>query len=604
MIDRRTFLLRGGMAATALAVSRPACEAESLPRLPLCGPGLRNAAYRNAPAPSGPPLNPLSLARFVDALPLPPAARSAGTRPDPDDRMRQLPYYRIEMRECLAQLHRDLPPTRQWGYEGMVPGPTFDTRSGEGLLVEWVNALPKRHLLPVDFTIHGAGPNVPEVRSVAHVHGARAPAHSDGYPERWWTPGHSAVYHYPNRQDAATLWYHDHAMGITRLNVFAGLLGFFIVRDEAEEALGLPQGEYDIPLMIYDRRLDRAGQLSYMVSGDPRAPWVPEFYSNAIVCNGKLFPYLEVEPRPYRLRLLNAANTRSFNLTLPGGPEFLQIGSDGGLLPQPVSLNRVELQPAERADLVVDFSAYAGQQLVLRQETQEVMQFRVASRSRSVAGPLPVQLRPLPRTAESEAVRTRQLVLGEHDDYAGNSTMVLLDGKRWDAPVSEKPVLNTTEIWNLLNITGDAHPIHLHLVRFQILDRRPFDMFAWNANRTLKYTAAAGGGMEGYGALRPRHGHAHHRAFRRLSGPLRLALPPAGARGQRDDAAVRGGRAGLIRRFVEGTSRCSSRQYCFLLASYEGDVKVLGGTANSRNRNTGVTFRIHTAGAIHPHREV
>ena len=139
----------------------------------------------------------------------------------------------------------------------------------------------------------------------------------------------------------------------------------------------------------------------------------------------------------------------------------------------------------------MDFSAYAGQQLVLRQETQEVMQFRVASRSRSVAGPLPVQLRPLPRTAESEAVRTRQLVLGEHDDYAGNSTMVLLDGKRWDAPVSEKPVLNTTEIWNLLNITGDAHPIHLHLVRFQILDRRPFDMFAWNANRTLKYTGPA-----------------------------------------------------------------------------------------------------------------
>ncbi len=491
-INRRDFLLRGGLATAALAVSPPAFEAEPLPQLPLCGgAALRKVAFRNQVLPSGPPLNPLTLARFVDLLPIPPVLRSAGTRPSPEDSGLALPYYRVEMRECLAQLHRDLKPTRQWGYAGSVPGPTIETRSGQGLLVEWVNALPRKHLLPVDFNVHGAEANKPEVRTIAHVHGAKVPPQGDGYPERWWTSGKSATFHYPNQQDAATLWYHDHAMGITRLNMFAGLFGFFIVRDEAEDALDLPRGECDIPLVIYDRRLDRDGQLYYLTSGDARAPWVPEFYSNAIVCNGKLFPYLEVEPRRYRLRLLNAANGRSFHLTLSNGQDFQQIGSDGGLLPQPVTLKDVTLFPAERADLVIDFSAHAGEQIVLQQESQEVMQFRVRKGGGKDRAALPQKLRPVPRIAEAEAVKTRLLTLGERDDYAGNSTMVLLNGTHWDRPVTETPTLDTVEIWSLLNLTGDAHPIHLHLVRFQILDRRPFDVFAYNASKTLRYTGPA-----------------------------------------------------------------------------------------------------------------
>ena len=493
-INRREFLLRSGLATAALAVSPPAFEAESLPQLPqlpLCGGGLRKVAFRSQPLPSGAPLNPVTLARFVDPLPIPSVLHSAGLRPSPEDARLKLPYYRIEMRECLAKLHRDLKPTRQWGYAGSVPGPTIEARSGQGLLVEWVNALPRKHLLPVDFNIHGAEANQPEVRTIAHVHGAKVPPQSDGYPEHWWTSGKSATFHYPNQQDAATLWYHDHAMGITRLNIFAGLLGMFIVRDDVEDALDLPRGAYDIPLMLYDRRLDQHGQLYYMTSGDPRAPWVPEFYNNTIVCNGKLYPYLEVEPRRYRFRMLNAANGRSFYLTLSNGQDFQQIGSDGGLLPQPVPLHQVELFPAERADVVIDFSGHAGEQIVLRQGSQDVMQFRVRRDGGKDADPLPATLRPLARMAEAEAVKTRLLTLGERDDYAGNSTMVLLNGTHWDQPVTEKPVLDSVEIWSLLNLTADAHPIHLHLVRFQILDRRPFDIFAYNASKTLRYTGPA-----------------------------------------------------------------------------------------------------------------
>ncbi len=139
-------------------------------------------------------------------------------------------------------------PTVLWGYAASSPGPTLETRSGHGLLVEWVNELPDKHFLPIDHSIHGAEAEKPEVRTVVHLHGGKTPPESDGYPDRWYVPGKSEICYYPNAQDAAMLWYHDHALGINRLNVFAGLLGGFIVRDDFEDALGLPQGKYEIPL--------------------------------------------------------------------------------------------------------------------------------------------------------------------------------------------------------------------------------------------------------------------------------------------------------------------------------------------------------------------
>jgi spore coat protein A len=439
-------------------------------------------------------LNPMTLTRFVDPLPIPALAVSDGTRPSPGNRKVQLPYYRLEMTELEARLHRDVAPTRQWGYGGSVPGPTFETRSGQGLLIDWVNKLPRKHFLPVDHTLHGAEADKPEVRTVAHVHGAKVPPESDGYPESWHTPGQARLVYYPNEQEASTLWYHDHAMGITRLNIFAGLFGAFIIRDAAEQALNLPAGAFDIPLVIYDRTLDRDGQLLYPVSATPGAPFVSEFYGNAIVCNGKIYPYLEVQPRRYRFRLLNAANGRFFHLTLSGNRPFHQVGSDLGLLQSPVELRTLVLFPAERGEVIIDFTGLEGQQVQLRSDADDILQFRVLKTQPGAAtdtGAVPAMLRSIPRIPESQSVRERLLTLSEHDDAAGNSMQMLLNESHWDMPVTENPVLDTTEVWSFVNLAGDAHPIHLHLVRFQVLDRRPFDLFAYNADKSLVYTGPA-----------------------------------------------------------------------------------------------------------------
>lgn len=298
------------------------------------------------------------------------------------------------MRQFEARIHRDLKPTRLWGYGASSPGPTLETRSGQGLLVEWVNDLPQQDFLPIDHSIHGAEADKPEVRTVVHVHGGKAPPESDGYPENWLVPGKSAVCHYPNRQDAAMLWYHDHALGINRLNVFAGLLGAFFVRDEFEDSLELPRGKYEIPLIIYDRIFDLEGQLNYPISGDPSKPWTPEVFGDAILVNGKLFPYLEVEPRKYRFRVLNGANARFLHLALSNGQPIYQIGTDQGLLAAPVQLERVNLAPAERADLIVDFSAAGGQNLVMTNDASGVLQFRVSPGKGLQTSSLPARLRP------------------------------------------------------------------------------------------------------------------------------------------------------------------------------------------------------------------
>ncbi|MFC0084399.1 multicopper oxidase family protein [Dyella flava] len=442
-------------------------------------------------APKVPLINPASLARFVDPLPIPPTMRAAGQRAHKAYPGQQLPYYRMEMRAFQAKLHRDVPATPLWGYAGSFPGPTLEAQRNEPLLVEWVNALPAQHFLPIDHNIHGAGKDTPPVRVVTHVHGARVPADGDGYPEDWYTPGHSKLYLYPNGQDAATLWYHDHAMGITRLNIYAGLAGAYIVRDAEEQKLGLPSGDYDIPLILCDRLLAQDGQLYYPVSDDPSAPWVMQCLGNLPLCNGKIFPFLEVEPRRYRFRLINVANTSFFDLSLSQDQAFQQIASDQGLLSKPLERVRIELYPAERADVLIDFSALAGKSVQLRHQSQGIVEFRVRSSATRDASVLPSALREVPRIDPASAARHRVMTLNEIDDANGNALMMLLDGKHWADPISENPRQNSLETWSFVNLTGDAHPIHLHLVRFQIVDRRPFDLFAWNAHRQLTFTGPA-----------------------------------------------------------------------------------------------------------------
>jgi spore coat protein A len=424
-----------------------------------------------------------SLPRFVDPLPIPRKASPSGFTASPEAPAKKIERYRIALRPFQAKVHRDMPPTTFWGYDGASPGPTIEARNGAAIQVDWINNLPSKHLFAVDHTLDGASSDVPEVRTITHLHGGRVGPDSDGYPERWITPGNSATHHYPNQQEACTLFYHDHAMGITRLNTAAGLMGLYLIRDEFEDGLKLPGGEHEVPLVLVDRSFHPQGQIYYPVSGDPERPWVSEYYGGGILVNGKLFPVLNVQPRRYRFRILNGSNGSFYVLSIgsalsfasPALPFFL-IGSDQGLLAEPSETADLILGPGERADVVIDFSSGRGKELYLRTKAATIMQFRVSGTRVDDSSQVPAALRPIERIPESHAVRTRELTLADYQDRLGRSKRMLLNGMRWMMPVTERVVLDSTEIWSLINLTDDSHPIHLHLVRFQVLDRTPFDL--------------------------------------------------------------------------------------------------------------------------------
>ena len=443
-----------------------------------------------APTPNPPRIGPrmlptLALAPFVDALPLPEIVR-----PTLQNGHRSLT---ITMQEIHARVHRDVPPTRWWSYGPNPMAPLIEARSGEPIKIRWVNNLPTKHFLPIDHSLHGCGHDIPDVRTTTHLHGAKTASKDDGYPEDWFTPGQSRVCTYPLQQDATALWYHDHAMGLTRLNTYAGLFGMFLIRDKVEDALHLPSGKYEVPLIFYDRNFAVDGQMFYDVSGDPESPWIPEFSADGILVNGKIRPYLEVEPRLYRFRLLNTANSRFFLLSLSNGQPLTQIGTDQGLLASPVEVKRLVLGCAERADILIDFSQSAGETLHLRTSAFDILEFRVAKQSAAPAtlASVPRTLRPIERIPESAATTTRTLALYEYRDNAQRPMVMLINRKHWHEPVTETPKLNSTEIWEFVNLTEDTHPMHLHLVRFQILDRRPFYTSTYRLNEPPHFVGPA-----------------------------------------------------------------------------------------------------------------
>jgi spore coat protein A len=443
--------------------------------------GLGNGIHQLAPpSASARAINALQLEPFVDPLPV----------------LQRLPLQngrcRITMREIRVKMHRDLPPARLWSYGSDAIGPLLEARTHEELVVEWWNQLPPKHFLPIDYSLHGSGRELPDSRTVVHLHGGRTPAVDDGYPEHWYPPGQSHVCHYPNRQDAAMLWYHDHAMGTSRLNLYAGLMGVYLLRDAHEEQLNLPSGNFEVPLVLYDRIFDHQGQLFYPVSPDPAHPWMDEVVGDAMVVNGRVQPFFEVEPRRYRLRVLNAANARFFRLGLSNGVSFHQIGADQGLLPAPVQLATLLLAPGERADLIVDFAPMRGERIQLTNGAFQMMQFRVASATAPDSSRVPDILQPGPSLLLDDAARTREMTLNEFKDRAGNPVVMLLNRTPWHMPVTETAKLGSTEIWSFVNLTDDTHPIHLHHVRFQVMDRRSFDRDVYllqNAN--LRFAGAA-----------------------------------------------------------------------------------------------------------------
>lgn len=440
------------------------------------------------------PADPKTIRKFVNRLPIPRQAlpinydTCKGKWP-------KRPFYRIYMRENYHRFHKDFPLTKIWGYNGKYPGPIIEAEKDVPIRIQWINQLPDKHILPVDRSLHGCGDS-PDNCAVVHLHGANVASSSDGHPDAWFTPGYRNVgpsfsrkiYEYPNHQPGATLWYHDHVGGMTRLNVYAGLLGLYILRDPLEKRLNLPQGDYEIPLIIQDKQFNEDGSLFYPDNATPPVdkptPSTPSFFfGNTVVVNGKIWPYLNVEPRKYRFRILNGSNTRAYTLSLSNGGSFIQIGTDLGLLRHPMELSTFTLEPAERIDVIIDFSKYKEQEIILNnsaggldpdEDMSDIMKFRVVLPLKGKdTSEVPEDLSFYHSVNPNLAVRERTMHLVESTDDFGR-VIHLLNGRRWHDPVTEIVKKDTIEIWHLVNHFDFPHPIHLHLVHFEILGRKPF----------------------------------------------------------------------------------------------------------------------------------
>ena len=518
-----------------------------------------------AAAQSGIPLDPLTQPKFVNQLTTP-RTLTPDTVTYPG-----VEYYHLGISQFQQDLGLVDPTTGQallttvWGYGGSYPGPTIEARStlaentrvpGMPVKVLWTNDLvnpngvPLPHLLLVDTTVH-CGPTVAgtssyccfEVRTVTHLHGGHIDADSDGHLEAWFSAGFAqtgssfnpqlnGIYSYRNDQESASLWYHDHAMGITRLNVYAGLAGFYFLRDDREDGLVgqriLPSGAYEVPLLIQDRSFYADGSLAYPyapfvdpvtgqplsldpVTGQPVPSVVPEFFGDTILVNGKAWPVLDVEPRKYRFRVLNGSGSRFYSMQFEWGKvygnttrlkqlEFYQVGTDGGLLSATAQIKTLTLGPAERADIIVDFSLgdLAGKTIILTNSAPtpypagaptnpatdgRIMAFRVTKPLDTTVPDtvIPGTLRPIPIAPlqPTPGVPARELVLVENMDALGRLQPLLgtsaAGGLLWSDPTTETPKLGSTEIWTVINTTPDTHPIHQHLVQFQIINRQAFN---------------------------------------------------------------------------------------------------------------------------------
>ncbi|MBO0682071.1 MAG: multicopper oxidase family protein [Candidatus Dormibacteraeota bacterium] len=391
-------------------------------------------------------------------------------------------YYEVVQRAASVEILPGL-RTEVWGYNGTFPGPTIEARSGRRVVVRHHNQLP--------------------VPTVVHLHGGVTPPDSDGYPTDLILPAEGAAdvaqvkrnadnpawsfqteakdYAYPLDQRAATLWYHDHRMDFTGPQVYRGLAGFFVVRDAEEDSLPLPKGEREIPLLICDRAFGSDGSFHYPAL-DPslkNRPGVTNQFmegvlGDVILVNGAPWPFLEVAAARYRFRILNASNARRYRLALDPPPKhgspFVQIGSDQGLLAQPVAQQAIEIAQAERFDVVVDFSAYpTGTKVTLTNEfdsgsTGRVMRFHVTHSAGDESTVPPRLSEGVEELSRSAATATRTF------DFDRSNGMWMIDGQPFDpARMDARPKLEATEIWRLS--TDQHHPIHLHLVHFQVLTR-------------------------------------------------------------------------------------------------------------------------------------
>lgn len=589
--SRRKFLSGAAVLGATLLVPSKALGLGALSVLGAGSPSARTVVPQAIPGGS---LDPTLVTKYDLPLIIPPAMPRTVKAGIP----RKIDYYEISVRQFQQQiLPSGMPTTTVWSYGSAnhpatfnYPAFTIEASFQRPVRVKWINDLKDAdgyflpHLLPADQTIHWAnppggsegrdmrptftetpGPYTGPVPIVTHLHGGHSSQESDGHPEAWflpdasgipsafartgtyydifkgssplggdWGPG-TAVFEYDNVQRPSTLWYHDHTLGMTRLNVYAGPAGFYLIRrGPGDLPVGVLPGPalivgsdpfgrfYEIPIAIQDRSFNDDGSLfyphtreffdgfagPYIPDSDVPPIWNPEFFGNTMVVNGRTWPFLEVEQRRYRFRFLNGCNSRFLILKMSNDMPFWQIGTDGGFLPAPVQLGQLLMGPAERADVIVDFTNVpVGTEIVLLNlgpdepfgggvpgddfpiadpdTTGQVMQFRVVSAAGKDLSVPPAQLTLPAFKPLGAAISTRQVSLNEEVSTVFDGPIAAklgtLDGagnpvpKGWDDPVTENPALNSMEVWEMHNFTEDAHPIHIHEVQFQVVDRQPFE---------------------------------------------------------------------------------------------------------------------------------
>lgn len=510
---RRTLFKAGGVSAAALFA-----------------PHVANAQVR---PPVRPPSPPTSL--WADELPVqePMQPRNSLSGPDPGElseegecgraphpvwnRFPAVDFYRMDVKVGSHSFHQQLPTQDVWGFDGRVPGPMIHARYGRPMLVRFRNDLPP--------TLQGYGS--PDIS--IHLHNMHTPSESDGFPMDWFSQtmygpgltrrGEFKDHHYPMvyagldafggigdpNEALGTMWFHDHRVDFTASNVYRGMASFVLAFDHLDTgnetdpppALGLPSGEFDLPLMIADKHFDSSGYVMFDQMDSAG------FVGDKPTVNGKVQPFHHVQPRKYRLRLLNASTSRTMDLQLrlPTRPVgFQQIASDGNLFESPLLRSNVRLGSAERADLVVDFSAVpVGSEVVIVNRLLQldgtkpekdflatptpVMKFIVDLPLRAPdPSRVPVHLRTQPVIDLAKVAATRNF---NFDRSGGGWT---INDKPFDNKPIARPKLGTAEIWNLRNLSGGwAHPVHIHFEEGRILRRNGREPPPWERGRKDVY---------------------------------------------------------------------------------------------------------------------
>ncbi|CAI7786254.1 unnamed protein product [Closterium sp. NIES-53] len=424
------------------------------------------------------------LKKFVDPLPVPPVV-NADRLPKDSSGAADLTITAFSVKR---KFHRDLPLTRTYAFgltrkSASVPGPTIMARVGAPLHVTWQNNITdQQHIMPVDYTLMAPKLKKGGVPLTVHLHGAQVSSSYDGHPEAWYT-------HLGEK----------------------GLFGAYILSNrQAERKFNLPARRFDVPLLIQDKSFLWNGHIFMEGKGvtSTHPVWVPEYFGNFMIVNGKVTPYMAVQRRKYRFRLINSCNARFLDLTLrtsspvSGGSSsttngtsitfpFLQIASEAGYLNRPVFLRRITLAPGERACIIVDFSQLpAGTTIRVKNraaapypggdlptgDLQYVMQFNVEGDPVADPSTVPARLNYIPLLNLKNIATTREVTLSEMEDKATEEPLMgMIDMKHFNEKVDITPTYRTRELWYLINLTEDAHPIHIHFTPHRILFRRPFN---------------------------------------------------------------------------------------------------------------------------------